>query len=279
MNLQGFSYAKKGFLVRLVYLFVALLSFFLHWVFGRAAGVIVLCFHSVTTKHRLAFKRQMQYIKERAVSLDHIKDASDSDTLVVVTFDDAFECLLDNAIPVVRDLQVPIAIFAVSGNLGNTPAWLSGSGHPDANLPTMSAEQLRKLAEEPGCIIGSHSASHRRLGDLPTAEVDLELATSKASLENVIGVPCHYLALPHGSYRPEVIELAIGRDYRRVLTLEEIAQPSRWPTGTVGRFSVSPDMWMIEFVLTVHGAYAWLYAWRSCVRRVRLSFAGLGHGG
>lgn len=279
MNHQGFSYAKKGTLVRLAYLFVALLSFALHRVFGRAAGVIVLCFHSVSTKQRPAFKRQMQYIRERAVSLDHVKDASDSDTLVIVTFDDAFECLLDNIVPVVRDLQVPIAIFAVSGNLGKTPAWLHGTGHPDANLPTMSAEQLRKLAEEPGCIIGSHSANHRRLGDLPAAEVDFELATSKASLENVLGVQCQYLALPHGSYRPDVIELAIRHDYRRVLTLDEIAMPSRWPIGTVGRFSVSPDMWMIEFVLTVHGAYAWLYAWRSWVRRMRLLFAGLGHAG
>ena len=277
MNHQGFSYAKKGSLVRLAYLFVALLSLVLRKVSGRSAGVVVLCFHSVSTKQRQAFKRQMQYIKERAVSLDHIKDASDSDSLVVVTFDDAFECLLENVVPVVRDLQVPIAIFAVSGNLGETPVWLSGSRHSDANLPTMSAEQLRKLTEEPGCIIGSHSASHRRLGDLPAAEVDFELATSKASLENVLGVQCQYLALPHGSYRPDVIELAIHHDYRRVLTLDEIALPSRWPIGTVGRFSVSPDMWMIEFVLTVHGAYAWLYAWRVGIQRLRRSFVGLRH--
>ncbi len=277
MSYQTFSYAKKGPIVRLIYLFIALLSLVLRQAFGRATGVVVLCFHSVTDRQRQAFKRQMQYIKGRAVSLDHIKVASDSDALVVVTFDDAFECLLDNVVPVVRDLQVPIAIFAVSDSLGKTPTWLSGSEHPDTNLPTMSAEQLRKLAEEPGCIIGSHSASHRRLGDLPTVEVDFELAMSKASLENVLGIQCQYLALPHGSYRPDVIDLAIRHDYRTVLTLDEIALPSRWPIGTVGRFSVSPDMWMIEFVLTVHGAYAWLYTWRSWIRRLRLSFAGLRH--
>ena len=142
MNRHGFSYAKKGPLVRLIYLSVALFSYILRRIFGRAAGVVVLCFHSVTSKQRPDFERQMQYIKKRAVSLDHVKSASDSDALVVVTFDDAFECLLDNVVPVVRGLQVPIAIFAVSGNLGKTPAWLSGSGHPDANLPTMSAQQL-----------------------------------------------------------------------------------------------------------------------------------------
>ena len=141
----------------------------------------------------------------------------------------------------------------------------------------MSAEQLRQIAGEPECIIGSHSTSHRRLGDLPAAEVDTELSLSKTSLENAVGVSVHYLALPHGSYRPEVIELAIRHGYCSVLTLDEIAHPSGWPAGTIGRFSVSPDMWMIEFVLTVHGAYSWLSAWRAFLRRLRLSFARLGH--
>jgi peptidoglycan/xylan/chitin deacetylase (PgdA/CDA1 family) len=275
----GFSYAKKGLLVRLVYLFIALGSFVLHRVFGRTGGIVVLCFHSVTKRQRRAFERQMQYIINRAVSLDRIKDVSNIQVPVVVTFDDAFECLWENVVPVVRDLQVPIAIFAVSGNLGKAPAWLAGSGHPDADLPTMSAEQLRQLAREPCVVIGSHSASHRRLGDLPVAEVEFELATSKAALENVLGVTCDHLAVPHGSYRPEVIELAIRHDYRSVLTLDEIALPSRWPAGTIGRFSVSPDMWMIEFMLTVHGAYSWLYAWRSWIRRLRLAFSGPSHAG
>jgi peptidoglycan/xylan/chitin deacetylase (PgdA/CDA1 family) len=277
MGHPGFSYAKKGLLVRLAYLFIALFNLILCRLLGRSAGVVVLCFHSVTAEQRPAFKRQMQYIKNHAVGLDQIEGTADTDSRVVVTFDDAFECLLENVVPVVRDLQVPIAVFAVSGNFGKAPAWLSGSGHPDADLPTMSAEQLRKLAGEPGVVIGSHSASHRRLGDLPSAEADIELATSKAALENVLGVPCHHLALPHGSYRPEVIELAIRHGYRKVLTLDEIAMPSRWPAGTVGRFSVSPDMWMIEFVLTVQGAYAWLYAWRSWIRRLSLLTARPGH--
>ena len=197
--------------------------------------------------------------------------------MVVVTFDDAYECLLHNVIPVVRALQVPIAIFAVSGNFGKPPAWLTGSRHPDADLPTMSADQLWQLAREPGVMIGSHSSSHRRLGDLSAAEVEVELALSKATLQKVLGLPCPYLALPHGSYRPEVIDLAIRHGYDRVLTLDEITLPSRWPTGTVGRFTVSPDMWMIEFVLTVHGAYAWLYAWRTLIRRLKLSFTRIHH--
>ena len=269
MSNPGFSYAKKGLLVRLAYLFIALLNLILYRVLGRADGVVVLCYHSVSAEQRASFERQMQYVANRVVSLDGVEGVSDRDSVVVVTFDDAFECLLDNVMPVVRHHCVPIAIFAVSENLGEPPAWLSGSGHPDAVLPTMTAEQLWALVRAPGCLIGSHSARHRRLGDLGAADVEVELATSKSVLEEALGVPCHYLALPHGSYRPEVIDLALRHGYRKILTLDEIALPSLWPKGTVGRFSVSPDMWMIEFMLTVHGAYAWLYVWRSSIRRLR----------
>ena len=277
MSYSGFSYAKRGLAVRLAYLFAALLSLALRRVRGRTEGVVVLCYHSVLANQCSAFERQMRYVRAQAVPLDRLKNVSDNDAMVVVTFDDAYECLLHNVVPVVRALQVPIAVFAVSGNLGKPPAWLTNSNHQDEDLPTVSADQLRQLAREPGVTIGSHSSSHRRLGDLPAAEVEVELALSKTALQDILGQPCAYLALPHGSYRAEVIELAIRHGYERVLTLDEIALPSRWPMGTVGRFSVSPDMWMIEFVLTVRGAYAWLYVWRSWLRYLRMSLGGLTH--
>jgi peptidoglycan/xylan/chitin deacetylase (PgdA/CDA1 family) len=277
MPYPGFSYAKKGVLVRLAYLLVALITFAVRRVLRRPSGVVALCYHSVIASQHSVFEQQMKYISKYAVSLRQVEEANDSDVMVAVTFDDAFECLLENVVPVVSKLRVPIAIFAVSGNLGSIPSWLSSSGHPDANLSTMSAEQLRRLANEPGYTIGSHSASHRHLGDLPAAELDVELASSKSLLENATGLPCDYLALPHGSYGPAVIEIANRLGYRRVLTLDEIALPSRWPTGTVGRFSASPDMWKIEFMLTVHGAYAWLYGWRAWIRRLRMSLSGRRH--
>jgi peptidoglycan/xylan/chitin deacetylase (PgdA/CDA1 family) len=279
MSYPGFSYAKKGLLVRLAYLFIALLNLILRRVLGRADGVVVLCYHSVLPEQRASFDRQMQYVANRVVPLVGVEGLSDKDSAVVVTFDDAFGCLLDNVIPAVRHHCVPIAIFAVSENLGKPPLWLSGSGHPDASLPTMTAEQLQTLATVPGLLIGSHSARHRRLGDLATADVKSELATSKSVLEGVLGMPCRYLALPHGSYRPEVIDLALHHGYHKILTLDEIALPSRWPIGTVGRFSASPDMWMIEFMLTVHGAYAWLFSWRAWIRQLKSSFTSPSHAG
>lgn len=269
MSHPEFSYAKKGVFVRVVYLLVALLVFSLRRMRSCPAGVVVLCYHSVSARQRSAFARQMRHVARRAKPLEEVCAATDGDSSVVVTFDDAFDGLIENAVPEAARLGVPIAIFAVAGCIGDKPTWLCGSAHPDAALTTMSSAQLRELARESGCLIGSHSVSHSRLGDLSLEDVERELVASKSVLEETLGKACDYLALPHGSYRPEVIELAVRSGYKKVLTLDEIALPSRWPANTVGRFSVSPDMWMVEFVLTVQGAYAWLYPWRQWLRRIR----------
>lgn len=271
MNHAGFSYAKRGPAVRLAYLAMALVMFMLQWISRRSKTCVVLCYHAVTAPQRQAFERQMRYVADRAVSLDRIGIEPLEHAEVAVTFDDAFACLLDNAIPITRELGIPIAIFSVTGNLGPSPDWLRGSEHADAALPVMSAGDLQALKGE--CLIGSHSVTHRRLGDLPNHEVDSELASSRAALQDLLGVPCHFIALPHGSYRQEVIDLAMARGYRKVLTLDELAKPSQWRPGTIGRFSVSPEMWMIEFVLTVHGAYSWLYAWRAWIRHLKQRLA------
>jgi len=269
MSYSGFSYAKKGLIVRLVYLSAALLSFALGKLTGRARGVVVLCYHAVSAQQKTAFERQMRYVAERVVPLVRVDQEGGPLGSVVVTFDDAFQCLIHNVFPVVRPLRVPIAIFAVSESLGKQPVWLSDTDHPDASLATMTADELNLAAQDSLILIGSHTARHRPLGRLSVADVKFELASSKDALQEVLGIPCAFLALPHGSYRPEVIDLAIQQGYCRVLTLDEIAEPSKWPAGTAGRFSASPDMWMLEFKLTVAGAYAWLYPWRAWLRQVR----------
>jgi len=269
MNHAGFSYAKKGLIVRLVYLSIALLSWALRRMTGSTGGVVVLCYHAVSAKQQPAFERQMQYVANRVIPLDRIEGDIGRKGDVVVTFDDAFQCLIENVFPVVRHLQVPIAIFAVTENMGKQPNWLAGTTHADATLMTMTAEELRHASRDALYLIGSHTARHRPLGKLSVAEVEFELASSKSVLQEVLGAPCNYLALPHGSYRQEVIDLAIQHGYCKVLTLDEIAEPSKWHDGTIGRFSASPDMWMLEFILTVNGAYTWLYPLRNWIRFMR----------
>jgi peptidoglycan/xylan/chitin deacetylase (PgdA/CDA1 family) len=183
-------------------------------------------------------------------------------------FDDAFENLLENALPVLDEFGIPAVIFVVPGNLGQTPRWSISPGHPEYDERVMTAEQLRQISSR-NVVIGSHTQTHPDLSELPAEQIWWELTESKRSLEEMIGRPVEDLALPFGSYNRDVLQMALEAGYKRIYTLDPKPAEPAGEGPVVGRFSMSLDVWRIEFVLTCAGAYAWLYPWWRCIRRVR----------
>lgn len=266
-------YQKRGALVRIAYLAGAILT----WIAtlgGRigANAVIVLCYHGITSNQRERFAWQMKRVAGRGVSVDRLEappPRGNRPPGVCVTFDDAFACLLDHALPVMRELEVPATVFAVTDNLGTTPRWHMPPHHPEAREITMSEEQLRLAAAQRLCSFGSHTTTHPDLASRPSADVTRELVESRAKLQRLLGHAVEDLALPYGSYDERVIRLAEEAGYRRVHSLEPRKFVSLDRGPVVGRFSMSPDVWRIEFVLTCAGAYSWLYHWRHLLSSLR----------
>ena len=133
----------------------------------------------------------------------------------------------------------------------------------------MAADQVLEAGSDGFCSIGSHTMTHADLVRIAPSELKHELVESKAALEHLLGRVVDDLALPFGAYNEEVMAAAFSAGYRRVFTLDSRLHDDRHETSVIGRFSMSLDVWRIEFVLTCAGAYAWLDAWRRCVRYVR----------
>jgi peptidoglycan/xylan/chitin deacetylase (PgdA/CDA1 family) len=191
---------------------------------------------------------------------------------ICLTFDDAFANLLDHALPAMEQLHIPATIFAVTGNLGAAPGWEIDAAHPDAHEPTMTGEQIRSAARRGLCRFGSHGVTHRRLTDLAPPDVRTELAQSKAELEGMLGTPVRDFAFPHGAFDSKLIDAAMAAGYRRVLTIDPMTTRTSGEGAIVGRWSISPDAWPIEFVLTAAGAYAWLPTARRAIHQGKLMF-------
>jgi len=265
-------YARHGLGVRIVYLLIGCAAYVLGG-FGRrfTKRQLVLCYHGVPREDRERFRRQMMRIADRAVTCaagdDGTYDAQDRSTRVCVTFDDAFENLLENALPILDSLDIPATVFAVPGNLGQTPRWRISPSHPEHQERIMTAEQLRGICGG-DITVGSHTQTHPALTELSAEQIRWELAESKRNLEEMLGRPVVDLALPHGACSDVVLDIARETGYRRVYTLE----PRAWTQSdgiAVPRFSMSPDAWGIEFYLTCAGAYVWLGPWRRFVRAIR----------
>lgn len=225
---------------------------------GPANRCVVLYYHGVTDAQRHRFAKQMRWLASHVemVPIERLGHTNGPGRRCCVTFDDAFDSVRRNALPICRELGMPFSIYAVTGNLGANPRWAMPPGHCDANEPIMTGAQLRSLPE--GLVtIGSHTVTHRPLAELSHGEIATELVDSKRELESVLGRPVRELSVPYGSFREDVLVEAARAGYEHVLTCEPDVLTLPQTDARVGRFKVTPDDWMIEFKLAALGAYRW----------------------
>jgi len=266
-------YSKKGILIRLLYLAIAIFLWILTFQ-GRLLNSkrVILCYHGITDESIKAFRFQIQSVVHRVVAMDS-KNSSNhrqfSQPAVVITFDDAFENLLSNALPAINELSIPVSIYVVTGYMGDNPGWLEGSNHCDKNKKLMNSNQIKALAVNPLVSLGTHTHTHPKLTSLDEKSMERELRQSKNILEGLIGKKVMSLAFPHGDFNTEVLELARASGLTQFLTLEEQMVSANQPQGKIGRFSMEPNVWPIEFRLTVDGAYSWLFYFRRIIRSLR----------
>lgn len=116
---------------------------------------------------------------------------------VLLTFDDAYQDLLDAALPVLHRHRIPAVVFVVSGQVGGTNVWDEAVGAP--RMPLLDRPGLEQLRAA-GIEIGAHSRTHRTLTALSGAALSDEVRGSVQDLE-ALGLPRpRVFAYPEGEY-------------------------------------------------------------------------------
>jgi peptidoglycan/xylan/chitin deacetylase (PgdA/CDA1 family) len=142
---------------------------------------------------------------------------------VHVTFDDAFRSIR-SVLPALRDLGVPVTVFACQGLADRNGARLlireleTDDPHDLEELRTMSWDELRALTRA-GVAVGSHSISHAHLTRLGDADLARELGESKRRIEQELGRACPLLAYPYGEHDERVRAAARAAGYDRAFAL------------------------------------------------------------
>lgn len=149
------------------------------------------------------YRRQGQ----RFVSIDEaceiIVRGRTSHPFVCLTFDDGYQDNYDIAYPILKQSNVPFAIYVTTGFIDNQlPMWW----YPDQQLG-LGLEELRTLDREPLCTIGAHTVSHPRLDTLSASEQRKEIEDSGSTLEQWLGHPIQHFSYPHGAYNDETISI------------------------------------------------------------------------
>ena len=227
---------------------------------------IILYYHSIPSGCRQAFARQLEILSDIGQPFNPASppNRTPGGRYVAVTFDDAFEDAIENAVPELVQRKIPAIFFVTPGFLGQSAAWWP-SDHSERNRRIASAEQLRRLP--PDLIeFGAHSVTHPRLSELGESDARREIAESRRSLKALLGREVETFSFPYGDFNEQLVGLCREAGYKRVFTSESREAFGNAVDFVVGRVQAEPTDWEIEFRVKLLGGYLW-WPWASAMKR------------
>ncbi len=201
--------------------------------------VPILCYHRVcngeaerdalrlcTTAKRL--ERVLRHLSDRDyrfVSLETAVEVLRSgrqpgQRYACLTFDDGYQDLYTNALPLLQKYGATATVFAVAGCIDGVNHWDEADGSPP--VPLLSRQEILEL-DSMGIEFGSHGVSHRRLTYLGSEDREREIRGSKETLEQLLGHEVRFFCYPYGDCNAEVREGVRQAGYIGACGIEQAA--------------------------------------------------------
>jgi peptidoglycan/xylan/chitin deacetylase (PgdA/CDA1 family) len=150
-----------------------------------------------------------------AIAADHSN--GNSVRRVVLTFDDGFRNVFQNALEPLAQKQFHAIQFLVANCIGKLNEWDLRDG--EVPEPLMDVAEVREWLGA-GHRIGSHSLSHPRLTRLSLRDASEEISASKKKLEDSFGVVVEDFCYPFGDWNEAVRDLVMEAGYRTACTTD-----------------------------------------------------------
>lgn len=170
-----------------------------HHVSDERVDTLDSCQHTIEQfKHSLDLYLKQGYTFVNVQTALKLIEQRSSQKFAVVTFDDVPLDAYENAVPILKQMQIPFTFFITTSFLGTQGF--------------MTEEQLKILDKIELCTIGAHTINHPMLRRVSNSIE--ELKGSKAYLEGLLGHPVKYFAYPYG--RPSSVSLRIRQQAKSV---------------------------------------------------------------
>ncbi|HYJ06832.1 MAG TPA: polysaccharide deacetylase family protein [Chthoniobacterales bacterium] len=194
-----------------------------------------------------AFEAQMQELKNKNISVIPMQDflawrrgeKAIPSKSAIITFDDGWKSQYDAAWPILKKFNYPVTLFIYTE--GIRPGRFSGG-------ESMSWEHLAEMRDA-GVDIQGHTVTHSDLRkpydkvikkklspDEYEAWLQNEVAGSKQTIEQKLGVKVNCLAVPYGFHNDHVREVTMKAGYEALFTVYGQPISMHTPLGSVGRY-------------------------------------------
>jgi peptidoglycan/xylan/chitin deacetylase (PgdA/CDA1 family) len=246
---------------------------------GRAdtTGLRILAYHRVTQdRDELAvaprrFREQMEHLAAAgyrvvgAVEAGAALDVPNPDRIVGLTFDDGYQDLVDNALPVLVELGFRATVFLPTGAIDGTHPF-SWYNRPPPLLEWSTIVELDRAAT---LDFGAHTITHTNLLALDETAAAREIAGSKEILEARLGHQVDSFCYPAGLHSERERHLVHTAGFRVAVGAEP--GPNRWDSDrfALRRTGVGPRDRLLDFRAKVGGGHDRPPPLRRFHRRIR----------
>lgn len=134
------------------------------------------------------FKKIIIYLQSEGrnfCSVEKIYQGNTDENTIILTFDDGYSDIYTTVYPFLARRGIPFCVFIVTKFIDKEKY--------------LSSDQIKILAQEPLCTIGSHTLSHPLLRFEGDNNALKEIRDSKQILEQLTNRDINYLAYPYGS--------------------------------------------------------------------------------
>ncbi|MEP7334215.1 MAG: glycosyltransferase [Actinomycetota bacterium] len=187
-----------------------------------APGLRILGYHRVAPVNDVLntppenFRAQLEHMLELGFKPVRLSDSLEllaerlEDSLFAVTFDDGYQDILEHAVPILSELQVPASIFLPTRIIDGD---LSFHWYRDPP-PALDWDEVELLARDGLIDFQSHSRSHYSLPQLSDDEAHDEIFRSKHEIEQRVGYELTSFCYPAGRYGDRELRLIREAGYR-----------------------------------------------------------------
>jgi glycosyltransferase involved in cell wall biosynthesis/peptidoglycan/xylan/chitin deacetylase (PgdA/CDA1 family) len=239
-------------------------------------GTPILMYHAIGIAHEPAgpyvmpvarFARQMKWLKRMGyvpITLGYFL-ACQRDRrpvpvgAVVITFDDGYRDNYTHAYPVLKQQNIPVTIFLVSGYIGRTNAW--DEQKQLEGRPLMSWSQIQELVEQ-GVEFGAHTCTHPVLTGVSSGRAEKEIALSRRELQNELTVSVNYFAYPYGEHDASIEAMVQQSGFAAGLTVDAGLNTMFTPAYSLRRTEIYGTDSLLRFLLSLWMGDAEAFGWR-----------------
>ena len=152
------------------------------------------------------------------VPLEELAGRSSNLDAIALTFDDGFANFATEALPLLKEYDLPATVFVPSDHVGGTNAW---GGHGERGIPELPLMDWQNLgrAVEAGIAMGGHSRTHPRLTTIDSDVLADEVGGALGPFLRELGQSPATFAYPYGAYDDAVVT-AVGAHFQWACTTE-----------------------------------------------------------